>query len=327
MRGTKHAVRMAVIGLASVLVAWVPTQAWGRPPTEPQPYLAIDQDFPDPALVWADGRYYAYSTNANGANMQVASSEDPYGEWTVEGDGLPTLGPWASEGFTWAPDVTELADGSFLVYYTARHTASGRQCIGAARSASPSGPFTPVGDEPLICPTEEGGAIDAAAFIDVDGTRYVTYKNDGNAIGLPTYLYLQRVADDGVTLIGDPIPAMRNDPDTEGGLIEAPYLVHHRGTYYLFYSYGQWWNETYTTAYAVASSLEGPWTRAAEPLMTTRGMKGSVIGPGGASFLAHGARGHLVAFHGVRNNPSFYRAMYLARLDWRGATPVVTVKE
>jgi arabinan endo-1,5-alpha-L-arabinosidase len=314
-----------VVGLAAAVLA-VPGSAHGQPPSNPQPYLAIDQDFPDPALLPAGERFYAYSTNADGRNMPVASSDGLFGAWTVESDGLPTLGAWASVGFTWAPDVTALEDGSYLVYYTARHTASGRQCIGAARSTSPAGPFVPVGDTALICPTGEGGAIDAAAFVDADGARYVTYKNDGNAIGQPTYLYLQRVDADGITMIGEPVRTMRNDPDSEGGLIEAPYLVRHQGRYYMFYSYGQWWNETYTTTYASADSLDGPWTKAAQPLMTTRSMKGTAIGPGGASFLTTSRQGDVVAFHGVRNVPSFHRGMYLAELKWRGATPVVRVE-
>jgi beta-xylosidase len=317
---------LTLAGLTGAILAAIPGPAQGQAPSQPQPYLAIDQDFPDPALLPARGRYYAYSTNADGKNMPVASADGLYGAWTIKGEGLPILGPWASVGFTWAPDVTALDDDSYIVYYTARHTASGRQCIGAARSASPAGPFTPVGDTALICPTQEGGAIDAAAFVDADNTRYITYKNDGNAIGLPTYLYLQRVAADGLTMIGKPVRTMQNDPSTEGGLIEAPYLVRHQGRYYMFYSYGQWWNETYTTTYAVASSLAGPWTKATQPLMTTRSLNGSAIGPGGASFLTGGKQGDVVAFHGVRNVPSFHRGMYIAQLDWRGATPVVKVK-
>jgi beta-xylosidase len=217
--------------------------------------------------------------------------------------------------------VSQLPDGSFIAYYTARHTASGRQCVGAASADEPSGPFQPIGDTPLYCPVDQGGAIDAAAFVDRDGTRYVTWKNDGNAIGLPTHLYIQRVEDDGTTPVGDPILALTNDPDTEGGLIEAPYVVRHRDRYYLFYSYGSWSNETYTTGYATATDLAGPWERATTPLMTTTSLKGTVIGPGGASFLDD-----LVTFHGVRHTPEFYRGAYVARLSWRGSTPRVEVR-
>lgn len=312
-----RAVAVLVTALIMVLGGSLPSGAQARP----QPYLAIDQDFPDPALLPVAGRYWLYSTNSGVGNLPVASASSAYGTYRIHGDGLPVLGAWASPGFTWAPDVTALDDGSYLVYYTARHTESGRQCVGAARSADPGGPFEPIGTEPLYCPVDEGGAIDAAAFVDADGDRYVTWKNDGNAIGLPTHLYIQQVEDDGVTPIGDPIKALTNDPNTEGGLIEAPYLVQHNRRYYLFYSYGSWQNETYTTGYAVAEKLDGPWVRAAQPLMTTQSMKGTVIGPGGASFA-----GDLVAMHGVVHKPGFYRAAYLAKLSWRGSTPEVRVR-
>jgi beta-xylosidase len=302
----------ALLGSSSVSAEAAPT---------PQPYLAIDRDFPDPALLHADGAYWMYSTNSGGLNLPVATATVPYGDWTLVGEGMPTLGAWARTGFTWAPDVVRLDDGSYVVYYTARDIASGRQCVGAASSQSPAGPFVPVGDQPLFCPVDQGGAIDASGFTDTDGTRYVTWKNDGNAIGVPTHLYIQQVAADGVTTIGDPVIALTNDPATEGSLIEAPYLIKHRGTYYLFYSYGAYNNETYTEAYASAPGIDGPWTRGSAPLMTTASMKGSVVGPGGASIL-----GDLVAFHGVTHRPGLVRPTYLINLKWHNNTPVVTVR-
>ena len=53
----------------------------------------------------------------------------------------------------------------FVLYYTAESRTSGDQCIGVATSQSPTGPFQPVGDRPLVC-SEEGDAIDAAFFRD-----------------------------------------------------------------------------------------------------------------------------------------------------------------
>lgn len=328
MRRARVLVAAAVaVGLAGAALSQAPVQVEAAAKKHEQPYLAIDADFPDPALLRTDdGTYYSYATNEGSGNVPVATATDPFGDWTRLSDALPTLGAWAKEGFTWAPDVTELADGTFLLYYTARDIASDRQCVGAATATDPAGPFTPVGDDPLVCPVDEGGAIDAAAFVDADGTRYLTYKNDGNAIGVPTYLYLQQVGEDGITFVGGRIPLLENDPDVEGGLVEAPYLVKHKKAYYLFYSYGHYWDDTYTTGYAVAKSLHGPYVKADEPLMSTQTMRGKVIGPGGASFLPLRKGADLVAFHGVINTPSFHRGMYIAKLKWRGAKPVVVVK-
>src|ERR671922_790203 len=122
----------------------------------------IDRDFPDPDILDAGGTYYAFGTNAAGLNVQVARSLDLV-SWTGAGDALPVLPAWARAGRTWAPDVSETMNG-FVLYFTARHAASGRQCIGVATSASPGGPFL-AASAPLVCQLELGGLIDPAAFV------------------------------------------------------------------------------------------------------------------------------------------------------------------
>jgi arabinan endo-1,5-alpha-L-arabinosidase len=286
------------------------------------PQLALDRDFPDPDIFKVDGTYYVYSTNAGGRTLPVATATAINGPWTVQAEeALPQLGAWASPGFTWAPDVSRRADGKYLLYYTARNTAPARQCVGAALADSPRGPFVPVGTQPLVCPIEEGGAIDAASFVDDDGQRYLLYKNDGNAIGVLTTIWLQPVAADGVTFTGPRVGLVSNDGN-EGWLVEAPVLVKHESTYVLTYATGEYWNETYATRYATASSVRGPYTKVDRPLLSTAGFDGAVSGPGGADIIREAAGDHIV-FHGVRNDGA-YRALYVAELGWAGpGVPVV----
>ena len=87
-------------------------------------------------------------------------------------------GAWARGGLTWAPDVSQRADGRYLLYYTAHSIAINRQCIGAALASSPLGPFEPVGTGPLVCDAGDAGDIDPSSFVDTDGRRYLLYKND-----------------------------------------------------------------------------------------------------------------------------------------------------
>jgi len=327
-----------VVAFCAMAAFWVPAvPAAAMIPgaaSAARPYLALDQDFPDPAVLHYHGKYYAYSTNSNGHEVPVATATDLYGHWTAQSqDALPELGAWAADGFTWAPDVSRLIDGRFLLYYTARDSASGRQCIGAATAANPAGPFVPVGSTSLVCPAADGGAIDPAAFVDTHGRRYLVYKNDGNAIGLPTYLYVQRVAADGVTLLGRPIATIRNGT-AEGNLIEAPFLVQHGRQYVMFYSYGAWYDASYTEGYATAPSLAGPWKKSDRALLSTTAFGGAVTGPGGMSVLrGNGGRAEQrrpggatgdseIVFHGVRSDPGFHRALYVDHLSWSGGTPV-----
>ena len=51
-----------------------------------------------------------------------------------------------------------------------------------------AGPFTSSAAQPLICPVSAGGAIDPASFVDSNGTRYVMFKNNGNAVGVADVL-------------------------------------------------------------------------------------------------------------------------------------------
>jgi hypothetical protein len=285
------------------------------------PALVMGSNFPDPDVVRFGGTYYAYSTNGGDGNVPVATATSLTGPWTRRPDALPALGAWASAGLTWAPDVSQRADGRYLLYYTARDRSVGRQCIGAALASSPLGPFTPLGTGPLICNGAEGGDIDAASFVDSTGLRYLLYKDDGNAIGQPTSLWLQPVAPDGVTLQGARVELLRNDRPEEAGVIEAPVLTKVGARYVLFYSLGSYTGDGYQTSYATSTSLTGPYTKAYRSLMTTSSLDGAVRGPGGADVVREPTGDHIV-FHGWINNYTA-RGMYVAALGWAGEYPVV----
>lgn len=50
--------------------------------------------------------------------------------------------------------------------------------------------------------------------------------------------------------------------------IEGASVIIHHGTYYCFYSTGQYWNETYGVCWAEAPSITGPWTKGGDgPIM------------------------------------------------------------
>jgi arabinan endo-1,5-alpha-L-arabinosidase len=287
-------------------------------PSAPQP--VIDQDFPDPDVLFVDGIYYAYATQrADGSrNVQLATSTD-LSTWQVaEQDALPTLPSWATSGRTWAPDVTAVGAG-FVMYVTARNADTSLQCIGAATSSSPRGPFEPVEGGPLICPERRGGAIDPASFIDGRDTRYLLWKNDGNCCGKPTWLHLQRLSTDGLRTAGPPRRLIREDQPWEGDLVEAPTLVRRGDTYVLFYSANSYSGEQYATGYAVADRRQGPYRKADEPLLTTENT--DVTGPGGQDVVTDSRGRTFILFHGW--DPAVvYRGMYVLPLAWRNDRPV-----
>ncbi|WP_229401118.1 family 43 glycosylhydrolase [Micromonospora okii] len=314
--------RRVLVWLAATLVAAPllvsPAVAQAAPVA---PSLVIASDFPDPDVVKFGGTYYAYSTNNGHGNVPVATASSLTGPWTRRPDAMPTLGAWADGGRTWAPDVTQRADGRYVLYYTAHSRATGRQCIGAALATSPLGPFSAVGTQPLVCNPGEGGDIDAASFTDSTGLRYLLYKDDGNAIGQPTSLWLHQVAADGVTLVGGRAELLRSDRAEEAGVIEAPVLTKVGGQYVLFYSLGGYGGDGYQTSYATSTSLTGPYTKAYRSLLTTASLDSTVRGPGGADIVRE-AGGDQIVFHGWINNYSA-RGMHVAALGWANGYPVV----
>ena len=288
------------------------------PPSNWYANPVIDRDFPDPGAVYANGFYYAYATNGGGQNVRVARSTNLV-NWTALPDALTALPSWARAGRTWAPDVAVTASGTYNLYYTAWSRSTGRQAIGVATASSPAGPFTPIGAAPLVAQFDRGGAIDASVFTDAGGAQYLLWKNDGNAVGQDTWLYVQRLSPDGLSLVGDPSQLIKQDRPWEGSLVEAPVMWARGGKYYLFYSANSYASGAYATGYAVADSLLGPYTKAAAPLMQTTG---EVSGPGGPEVVAGPDGDTYLLYHSWEDGTS-YRAMSVDELRWAGGTPVV----
>ena len=284
--------------------------------------LVLDRNFPDPDVVKAGDTYHAFATNADGKNIQHATSKDLV-RWSVAGaDALPAVGSWAvpEPTLVLAPEVLDNGAG-FTMYYVARDRASDKQCIGVARSASVDGPFRPVGDGPLVCPAAQGGAIDPSSYTE-NGRRYLLWKNDGNCCGQDTWLHLQEVTWDGTRTTADPVRLIRQGRSWEGNLVEAPTLVKRAGHYVLFYSADFYGDDRYKTGYAVAATLTGPYTKAAAPLMTTDSFSGAVRGPGGQDVVTGPDGRDRILFHGWNADRS-HRSLYAAGLGWANGHPVV----
>ncbi|KAK3392804.1 Arabinanase/levansucrase/invertase [Podospora didyma] len=257
--------------------------------------LLGNTEFADPSIAIdphaAD--WYAFATQGNGKHVQVASSPLLYGPWTLLSsyDLLPIPGKWVDTSGPspnyWAPDVQYIqSTQTFVLYYSALRSDSRFHCVGVAISrGNITGPYT-AHDEPFICPLDGGGAIDASGYHNLrTWTRWVVYKVDGSAKGSggpcgnadppgqPTPIMLQHLnADDGFTLIGDPITILNRDPEVDGPLIEAPSLIRvsvrndtddedEGGVFILFYSSHCWNTHEYDIKYATATDIRGPYTR------------------------------------------------------------------
>lgn len=261
------------------------------PRIEPGPPV-LRVDFPDPFLLAADGRLFAFATNRRGGpNVQLAVSDDMRRWRRLKADALPTLPPWARPGFTWAPEAIAL-DGGYRLYFTARHRASGLQCIGVGVSSLPQGPYRSAAAEPLVCQQALGGSIDPSPFRDADGALVLHFKNDGNHVGQPTFLYAQRLSADGMAVEGAAVPLLTNDQRWEGQVVEAPTMVRRGGAYALFFSANDYgWPpgaraSPYAMGVAYCRTAMGPCEDAPDNPVLASGAGGRCLsGPGHQSVL------------------------------------------
>ncbi|HEV8063790.1 MAG TPA: glycoside hydrolase family 43 protein [Acidimicrobiales bacterium] len=262
-----------------------PTTTQQLPPvTAPPPHgsssypakiITPRRNLPDPDVIQVPGGYelYASQTSIRTPVLPTAFSTDPT-RWPPVHASMPSVPPWAINGFLWAPDVRYIG-GQYVMYFDsivprnvydrAEQTGLGEfaQCIGTATSDRPGGPF--VGSIlPLVCDFFAHGAIDPRTFVASDGTIWLDWKSDTNANTpapyAPTTIYAQQLSADGLRLAGPPHVLMRADSSWQQNIVEAPDMVEVRGKYWLFYS-GSWFNQpSYGIGIASCAGPTGPCT-------------------------------------------------------------------
>ena len=285
-----------------------------------------DGDFPDPFVLVVGGRSFAYGTQTGDTNLQVMESADLAG-WQHRGDALPELPSWAGWGHTWAPAVLR-RDASYVMYYAVRYEAAGRQAISVATASDPAGPFVDQSAGPLIFQEDRAGSIDASPFVDEDGSAYLLWKSDDNAVDRPASLWGAPLRPDGLALAGEPTELLRHDAAWEEPLVEAPSLARvGDGSYVLFYSGGWWEDDTYAIGYATGAGPLGPFQKETEkgPWLAS---EDNMAGPGGAEVFADADGGWHLAFHawtppkvGYENGGA--RSLWIAPLDFADGRPVL----
>jgi beta-xylosidase len=272
----------------------------------PPGYLnpVLGQDFPDPFILRQGSTYFAFATNAGSSNVQAASSTD-LAHWNVLGDALPRLPAWAvaNAGLTWAPSILQLGPASFRMYYTARDSASGFQCVSSAAASKPAGPYVDSSTSAFVCQVSGAqslcGSIDPSAFVDTDGTAYLVWKSDENASACakPPRLWSAPLSAEGTVLTGPITQLLINDKTWQDGIIEAPSMTLVGGIYYLLYSANNYASAAYAMGYATCLSPSGPCENVsvAGPAIASGG---TALGPGGGSFFDDAQGAHWLVYHG-----------------------------
>ncbi|MFZ4519415.1 MAG: glycoside hydrolase family 43 protein [Microthrixaceae bacterium] len=283
-------------------------------------------DFADPFALAEPDAVYLYATNTGLANIPVVevprSTADSEGRYL--GDALPNLPDWTTKGSQWAPAVYARPNGTYVMYYVTPAPAAddgseALQCISVATADNPAGPFTDDSDEPFVCPTGQGGAIDPSVFVDGSGDPWLLWKSDGDCCGLPTNLYSQPLSPDGMALMGPPNLLLTADQKWEANLVEAPSMVRNGDKVDLFYSANDWNTPNYAVGVAICESVTGPCRKPQDkPWMRTAQR---YSGPGGQEFFDD--QGQVWMVHhgflpGQAGKPDAARRLYLDLLDFTG---------
>jgi arabinan endo-1,5-alpha-L-arabinosidase len=303
---------------ASVIVALVAALVAATAVTTIRP--AIPRDFPDPSILKDGDSYYAYSTESGYGNsfwhVPVQRADHPAEEWSAVADALPDVPGWVARDAhgranVTAPDVSRRGAGGYLLYFVARAVAPNVLCVGAALADAPTGPFRPLAN-PLICQQGRVDSIDPQAFTDTDGTHYLLYTSGERDASI----WLQRVAEDGTTLIGERRALIQADRPEEAHIVEAPSLVKHGSEYVLFYSGNAFNSGHYFVNYATAPALSGSFVKHPGELLNRDSLGDVYANPGGQSVL-HDDVADYIFFH-ASTGPG-QRAMFVAGLSWTSA--------
>jgi GH43 family beta-xylosidase len=251
----------------------------------------IPVDCPDPGVLRDGSGYVLACTSGNAADAYPIYTSPDLTTWTPMGHIFPAgHGPsWAKSDF-WAPEIHKVGS-HYVAYFSARDT-NGQLSVGAASATSPLGPFTDVG-HPLVNDSTMGH-IDASEINAANGTAYLIWKDDGNAVGKPTPIHAQPLAADGLSLTGSPTTLITNDQAWEGPLVEGPWMIQHGNSYYLFYSGNSYASTAYAIGVASASSPLGPFTKASGPILVTGG---AWAGPGHCSVVDTPAGDTYIVYH------------------------------
>ncbi|GAI40189.1 unnamed protein product, partial [marine sediment metagenome] len=172
----------------------------------------------------------------------------------------------------WAPDVfRDPDDEKFYLYYTVNKR------IGVAVAERPDAEFTDRG-------TLFTSAIDAHMFRD-DDERYFLYY-----VQLPGFRIHVQPMQTPLEKKGTPTEIIRPTEPWErkrGAVTEGPWMLKHKGTYYLLYSGTAASSLDYAIGYATAKSPTGPFEKYSGNPIVKRG--NGALGPGHGCVVKDGA--------------------------------------
>lgn len=291
----------------------------------------LDQNFPDPTVIRANGKYYAYATNSvvNGKviHIQVATSTDLQ-HWTWEGDVLPDKPVWADKDF-WAPHVLfDPSSKKYVLFYSGESVNKNTgKCLGVAFADSPGGPFIDKGT-PLICGSGFAD-IDPFAFVDPEtGKKLLYWGSDFQPIKV------REMTDDWTDFKpGTQAESLiyPGEEKTYDRLVEGAWVDYQDGHYYLYYSGDNCCGPEahYAVMVARADHATGPYETLAEASNEGSSVvleqNSQWLAPGHNSIFQDAKRNKYIAYHAIYKDSSKRkgRVFCISSVRYQNGWPVV----
>lgn len=301
--------------LAGIFIS-LPVHLIGAAITYSNPVLP--SDYPDPAVIRVGSDYWATATTSEWAPLfPILHSKDLL-NWTHVANVFETPPAWSGANY-WAPEIWEHR-GRYYIYYVGRKKG-GPLSVAVATADKPTGPWTDHG--PFI--SQAAGSIDAVPVLDEKGEPYLIWKEDGNSRKLPTIIWIQKLAEDCTSLVGEMKEIMRNDAPWEGAVVEGPFVVRQGEWFYMFYSgnacCGRGCN--YALGVARAKKLVGPWEK--NPRNPILGSNETWKCPGHGSIVRDPQGRDLLLYHAYHSGTFVYvgRQGLLDEVKWNDDWPTI----
>ncbi|RKS80285.1 glycosyl hydrolase family 43 [Motilibacter peucedani] len=284
----------------------------------------------DPFALRVPDGYVMYGTGGPGGDraFQVLSSPDLV-TWTDRGGALERLADEPPQASYWAPEVAHV-DGTWVMYYSVGSEQSAHH-LRVATSRDPLGPFVDAGVD--LSP-DLPFAIDPSPFQDRDGTWWLFFATDELSGERPgTVLAVQRL-ESPTSLAGSPQLLLRATADWQRfeadreiygarydwHTLEGPHVVHRAGRYWMFFSAGNFQDDTYGVGLAVADAVTGPWSLVGSGASVLHTGVAGLIGPGHNSVLTDAAGDDHLVFHAYDTTRT-RRQPYVVPLGWDANGP------
>ena len=318
--------------------------------------MTLSGDYPlthDPSIAKEGGNYYVFSTALSAAEGQfpVRCSSDLLA-WKRCGHVFDDIPAWIREAspktkVLWAPDISYF-QGKYHLYYA--YSAFGVNTSGIALatnatldSASPKYHWN---DEGLVLKStaaDNFNAIDPNIVFDDKGQPWLSFGSFWSGIKMrriDSKTGKLSAADTKIYALASRAKPLNPEPAKPGlpadwQAIEAPFIVHHGGFYYLFVSFDlccRGVHSSYRTMVGRSRHVTGPYVDAdGKPLLDGGGTQlltgnSRWIGPGGESILQQ-PEGDIIVFHAydaVTGKPALQISTLTWEQDWPRAALATT---